>query len=289
MKLRPEAYSVIGTILLVVVGILAVANIRPMHDQCAWQFPKLLSCLLSTRETLAAGLIGAGGAIFAAWLAWTAVQRQIAEGKVAQKRGVVSTLEHALQALRAAQDDLRDLVGRFPLDEDSRQLSSHAFASILFGMHPAGFRSVQMARSAPDGLGERVWNRLDGLRMTAALIYGKINSLSADTKGPILAGREAEVRSAVTAARELLVDVEYATPVYEQRLTSAQQELEASDWEPDSLMTLKQRAEFWNAQAMLAGGRPVWWQRAIIKILLGIRYDSRLEVFRGGTKGNRPG
>jgi uncharacterized integral membrane protein len=79
MKIRTNAYSVVGVILLLICGILAVANIRPIHDdQCSWQFPRILSCLSSARETLAAGLIGTGGAIFAAWLAWTAVLEQIA-------------------------------------------------------------------------------------------------------------------------------------------------------------------------------------------------------------------
>jgi hypothetical protein len=198
-------------------------------------FLKIFSCLLGARETLAAGLIGAGGAIFAAWLAWTAVReqiavdrQQIAEGKVGQKRWAVSTIEQALQALRAAQGDLRDLVRRFPSDEDP-QLSSQAFAATLFGMHPAGFRSVHLAQSAPDGLGECVWNRLNGLRMTAAHIYSEIHGLSADTKGPMLARRETEVRSAVAAARELLGEVERVTAIYEQRLASAQQELEAAE------------------------------------------------------------
>jgi hypothetical protein len=91
MKLR-NACFVIGIILLIIVGTLAAANIRPIHEQCPWQFPKILSCLLSARETLAAGLIGAGGAIFAAWLAWTAVREQIAvdrEQIAANKRQVL--------------------------------------------------------------------------------------------------------------------------------------------------------------------------------------------------------
>jgi hypothetical protein len=44
---------------------------------CHWAFPKWFGCVLSTHETLAAGLIGAAGALIAAWIAWTAVQQQI--------------------------------------------------------------------------------------------------------------------------------------------------------------------------------------------------------------------
>jgi hypothetical protein len=95
MKLRINGYFVVGIIVLFIAGILAIANVRPIHDHCSWRFPMIVSCLLSARETLAAGLIGAGGAISPAWLAWTAVReqtvfdkRQLAETKVAQKRGL---------------------------------------------------------------------------------------------------------------------------------------------------------------------------------------------------------
>jgi hypothetical protein len=43
---------------------------------CHWAFPRWFGCVLWTHETLAAGLIGAGGALIAAWIAWTAVQQQ---------------------------------------------------------------------------------------------------------------------------------------------------------------------------------------------------------------------
>jgi len=44
---------------------------------CHWAFPRWFGCVLWVHETLAAGLIAAGGALIAAWIAWTAVQRQI--------------------------------------------------------------------------------------------------------------------------------------------------------------------------------------------------------------------
>jgi hypothetical protein len=44
---------------------------------CHWAFPRWFGCVLWVHETLAAGLIGAGGALVAAGVAWTAVQQQI--------------------------------------------------------------------------------------------------------------------------------------------------------------------------------------------------------------------
>src|SRR5262249_15477920 len=48
-------------------------------SSCGWQFPKWFGCVLHKHDNLAAGLIGAAGALFAAWIAWTAVQRQLSE------------------------------------------------------------------------------------------------------------------------------------------------------------------------------------------------------------------
>jgi hypothetical protein len=48
-------------------------------SSCHWQFPKWFGCVLGDHDSLAAGLIGATGALFAAWIAWTAVQRQLEE------------------------------------------------------------------------------------------------------------------------------------------------------------------------------------------------------------------
>ena len=63
-------------ILTAIVGLLAAADAgSPSH--CAPQFPKWFGCILSAREGLAGGLIGAGGAIFAGWLAWTGVRDQV--------------------------------------------------------------------------------------------------------------------------------------------------------------------------------------------------------------------
>jgi hypothetical protein len=240
MKLR-NACFVIGIILLIIVGTLAAANIRPIHEQCPWQFPKILSCLLSARETLAAGLIGAGGAIFAAWLAWTAVReqiavdreqiaankRQIAEGKVAQKRGVVSQLESNIERLRSAQDDLNDAVKQFPDQKDPRQ---GIFATTLAGMHRAySFRSVQRAQSAPDGLGEQVWNNLNQLRVMAGNIDNEIRTLSADQQIGVSTMWDTKVRDRVVEISNLLDKVDHAISDYEGRLASARQDLGDSE------------------------------------------------------------
>jgi hypothetical protein len=61
--------------------VLALANISPPKDHCAWAFPKVLSCLLAARENLSGGLIGAGGALIAAWVAWSAIYEQMTQAE----------------------------------------------------------------------------------------------------------------------------------------------------------------------------------------------------------------
>ena len=46
-------------------------------SSCHWAFPKWFGCVMAVHENLAGGLIGAAGALVAAWIAWTAVQEQI--------------------------------------------------------------------------------------------------------------------------------------------------------------------------------------------------------------------
>ena len=48
---------------------------------CDLKFPKWFGCVIANHENLAGGLIGAAGTLFAGWLAWTAVQTQMAEAK----------------------------------------------------------------------------------------------------------------------------------------------------------------------------------------------------------------
>ena len=71
----------VGAVIWVAYAIMLIANVSPpkSETQCPWVFPKIVSCLLGTN--LVGGMIGAGGALIAAWIAWRAVQRQLNEQK----------------------------------------------------------------------------------------------------------------------------------------------------------------------------------------------------------------
>jgi hypothetical protein len=83
------------------------AKIAPIEHQCAWVFPRILSCLLAARETLFAGLTAAGGALFGAWLAFVAVQDQI--GMARRTEALAKEVENEKKLYEAEQPAARPL------------------------------------------------------------------------------------------------------------------------------------------------------------------------------------
>jgi hypothetical protein len=63
------------------------------------QWPKWIGCAIAAHESLAAGLIGAGGALFAAWLAYSAVQQQFAHQEAERARLQAEAKEAAVVSL----------------------------------------------------------------------------------------------------------------------------------------------------------------------------------------------
>lgn len=63
------------------------------------QFPKWLGCAMAAHENLAGGLIGAAGALFAAWIAFTTVQGQIEEGRAQRERVYAEAKAAAVMAI----------------------------------------------------------------------------------------------------------------------------------------------------------------------------------------------
>jgi hypothetical protein len=68
---------IIGSALLISALALASAVAWGPHG-CAFTLPQVIGCALGTYENLSGGLLAADAAIFGGWLAWRAVQTQIA-------------------------------------------------------------------------------------------------------------------------------------------------------------------------------------------------------------------
>jgi hypothetical protein len=87
------AFTIGLGLILLASGILVFAEATAIPDEakrCApsiWQsqWPRYLGCAMTTHDGLAGGLIAAGGALFAAWLAIDAIQQQTSRGSDRQK------------------------------------------------------------------------------------------------------------------------------------------------------------------------------------------------------------
>jgi hypothetical protein len=107
-----------------VFSVLAFAQVGN-GGSCHWAFPKWFGCVLTTHESLAAGLIGTAGALIAAWYAWSAVQQQI---NAERERAIADRVE----VERLLSNDLTDyadgiaaawrLLDELPHDADAKQV-----------------------------------------------------------------------------------------------------------------------------------------------------------------------
>jgi hypothetical protein len=79
-----SALLIIFSLLLLVVGFLGLAEGGAEHPRCDLDVSEI-GCLLASHQELAAGLLGAAGALFAAWLAYEAVQDQISAERNARE------------------------------------------------------------------------------------------------------------------------------------------------------------------------------------------------------------
>jgi hypothetical protein len=84
-----QGASIILGSLFAIILVLAAALAWGPH-QCKPAFPMVIGCAMGTYESLAGGMLAAGTALFAGWLAWSAVQIQIA---TEEKRATAETVE----------------------------------------------------------------------------------------------------------------------------------------------------------------------------------------------------
>jgi len=77
MKRSVWGYCIALGSLIATIAVLAAALAWGPHH-CDLVFPKIIGCAIGNYEGLSAGMVAAGAAIFAGWLAWSGVQVQIA-------------------------------------------------------------------------------------------------------------------------------------------------------------------------------------------------------------------
>jgi hypothetical protein len=108
-------------------------------------FSRWLGCALATHEGLAGGLIGAAGALFAAWLAWQAIMRQIN-----------AQADQAYEALQVELEPVVDMLNQYWRIVDAsiknKKWGDNGFA-VLQSLHP---RPSDLHRAVNEDLATRL-------------------------------------------------------------------------------------------------------------------------------------
>jgi len=98
-----------AVIVALIAGSLAIAD-AGSASHCSFSSSlQWLGCLLGTYEGLAGGLIGAGGALFAGWLAWTGVRDQVQAERELSTAGARAAHRAILIEMRGLFDILNEV------------------------------------------------------------------------------------------------------------------------------------------------------------------------------------
>lgn len=187
-----------------------------IRQDVAW-----LGCTISMHETLAGGLIAATGALFGAWLAFSAIQDQI--GMAQRTEGLAQQIADDKRANAAANElDLLKkaagfvgwLASEFPMVGDTA-VAKGAFAARLLELRRTGELEPSVdAVLAPDGYGNSIKTVVGRLTTLAENLHSETKELSADLKQVILRAREAEVIDQVQALHQLSELLRSRIPLY---------------------------------------------------------------------------
>ena len=124
--------SVVATVL-----VLAAALAWGPHHHCKPAFPMVIGCAMGHYETLTGGMIAAGAALFAGWLAWSAVQVQIeAEAKraAADRIEVERILQIDLDTFAGGLGAIWKILERFDPNKGDDDTNSMKLSGIIYGI-----------------------------------------------------------------------------------------------------------------------------------------------------------
>ena len=182
-----------------IVAIISMATAWGPHDPCSLQFPKIIGCALGTYESLSGGLLAAGGALFAGWLAWSAVKEQVRlerqkmlEAKVDQLQRRAENISAALSATKTAYSNGERLQRLLREGRAEPSPNASKFAELW---------RRQVLPTGTDGwlsptLGAILWDAAARTRDVARDIEQASNMHTADQRGGYLHTREADAQEA---------------------------------------------------------------------------------------------
>jgi hypothetical protein len=206
---RPIEALIVGAVIVTIVAmVLSAAYAWGNEGHCIRQFPKLIGCVLATHEELAGGLIGAGGALFAAWWAASYIREQIAierqklassdrERRIEQARRIETDrneLARQINALTQARSEAARVVALFAGLDKGR---ADSFIGPLLRSRVAGELYVRIISN--DLLGLEVVDCVNAMNSIATALRDQ--HLGAETRGDLAKATQRRVQDLEDLAR----------------------------------------------------------------------------------------
>jgi hypothetical protein len=167
-------------IVLLISAIMASAVWGGPNTDCAsapWY--RMPGCAVAVYESLAGGLIAAGGALFAGWLAWSAVREQ-----VEIERRKLRASDIAAQSARA--DDVSRVVSELKTISDEGGMLLRRIREHLTDPHPYATRFLEMwnGQVFPTSPGsfvssltnDQIWNIVSRMRLIAQNLKNELDA-----------------------------------------------------------------------------------------------------------------
>jgi hypothetical protein len=230
MKIPRWAVGLIIAVALIVgvIGLLGFAHANAVGATRCFagfmhaQWPKWIGCAMAAHENLSGGLIGLAGVIFAAWLAYSGAQDQLAHvRRTAEEANRLRAQERFLEAkneadaLADAESYLRTFADQFP-GENHPDYGSHNFLGTISDLkRTARLYVSESASNAPRGFGRRIATVMWRLETLAEEIVGLSD------RGMLVDGTrtsmQSEVQHAVADARKIADEIKQLMPLLRER------------------------------------------------------------------------
>ncbi|WP_454617533.1 hypothetical protein [Bradyrhizobium cenepequi] len=232
MKIPRWATGVIlaGALTLAIIALIGFAHAyakgatRCFESFLAAPWPDWIGCAMAAHENLAGGLIGLAGAIFAAWLAYSAVREQLNQAAETAKETARLRVEEKMleinrnsDELKSAREYLNSFVSHFPPDSAA---SAWPFTNLLRDLNRRAELYVsESAANAPHGFGRRIhtvmW-RLVHLREQSEQEHYKLGDFE-----PI----ETEIMRAVASIDQIVAELDDLIPTLDRQTQNLNRQL----------------------------------------------------------------
>jgi hypothetical protein len=187
---------------------------------------------MAVHETLADSLIAASGALFAAWVAYVAVQDQIRiarqneiQSKRLEQERVLRDAERDLDIMQRADAFIQGLLSEIPEFTDARTARG-AVAAKLLDLRRLGHLQITFTvERTPGGYGDNIKTAIARLAKLAESLHQETKALSADQKIGVLQFRNPDAIQQVLALRGLGDFLGSRLPSYEKKVDEAKRRL----------------------------------------------------------------